>query len=110
MPKGLKTCPQCQNSVGPRTITCRCGHEFTTVVKKPKAACRATEVETPTATSETAPEIVCVSDEGALTTFIKRLKGAASVSKGTGGCYSAFLHHKYGVLQVEVYFPLQLKG
>ncbi len=29
MAKGQKTCPQCSNTMGPRTKTCKCGHNFT---------------------------------------------------------------------------------
>ena len=28
MPRGTKTCPSCNRSVGPRTKTCECGHNF----------------------------------------------------------------------------------
>lgn len=28
MPKGYKTCPECNNLTGPRTQLCKCGHTF----------------------------------------------------------------------------------
>jgi len=39
MAKGKKSCPQCNTSVGVRTKTCKCGHNFTskTKPKEPQA-------------------------------------------------------------------------
>ena len=112
MAKGKKTCPECGAEVGCRLRVCECDFKFPIKDHKQpskKTANQPVQKEVSEAT-EIAPEIVCVSDPDALKRFVAQIKEAAYSARHHGGVYSAFLHHKHGVVQVEVYFPLQLRG
>lgn len=112
MPKGKKQCPECKAYVGPRLATCECGHAFTFKAgKEPKAKrVRTAELavpgEKPVEPSPDPSEVVSVNDPEALDSFIKQIKDCREHANG-GGCYSAFLHHKLGVIQIEVQFPIR---
>lgn len=36
MPRGKKTCPECNKETGPRTLKCECGHDFKSQKKSAK--------------------------------------------------------------------------
>ncbi len=99
MPRGKKTCPECEAEWGPRTKVCECGHEFS--FNAPKGKKKAPKTEPATLTEE-ASIVVGIGDREDLNNFIDQLRAADSSSRQNGGMYSAFLHHKKGVLQVEV--------
>lgn len=112
MPKGRKTCPDCDAEVGCRKKSCGCGYEFPIKSSGGKRSVKqnqAVETDSTPVDQAVTPEIVCVNDEQAIDPFIAQLKDAAVGSKRTGGAYSAFLHHRDGTLQVEVGFPMRLK-
>ena len=112
MPRGKKSCPECHASVGPRLAVCECGHKFT--FKQGKAPKRKREalslpVEKPFEALTPEPsEVVGISDREALKSFIEQIQACQKDSNRTGGCYSAFLHHKQGTLQVEVWLDMVL--
>lgn len=116
MPRGKKQCPQCNALVGPRLRVCECGHEFTFKPgKAPKAKqkriAEIPQVEKPfEALTENPSETVGIKDRESLRSFIEQLQTCSANSDGTGGCYSAFLHHEHGTLEVQVWFPMVLKG
>ena len=97
MPKGFKQCPKCNVQVGPRLRICECGHTFV-----PKG--RRVPAENPTGNP---PPVVSIKDREALKTFINQLKAAYTKSDRAGGCYAAFLHHRHGVLQVDVWLEMR---
>ena len=113
MPRGKKQCPKCEALVGPRLAVCECGHEFTFEQGKAptgKQKARATQVEKPFENlTENASEVLGVNDRDALRSFIEQLQSCQADSNRTGGCYSAFLHHKHGTTQIEVWLPLRLR-
>jgi len=113
MPRGKKTCPECNAQVGPRLAVCECGFEFTFKHgKSPKRskAPKAIPVEKPfEALTENPVEVVGVKDRSELADFINQLQTCFKDSDRQGGCYSAFLHHQTGTLQVEVWFEMRLK-
>ena len=113
MPRGRKSCPECHALCGPRLATCECGHKFlfkagkapNTIGKPPKA--KSEEVKEPfEKLTENPIEVIGVSDRQALDTFIEQLKACRDDSNRNCGCYSAFLRHKHGRLQVEVWFGI----
>jgi hypothetical protein len=111
--RGHKTCPKCQIEVGPRTKICpQCKHEFVFGPGKApsrKTRNRAVPVEKPfEALTENPSEIIGVNDREALDSFITQLQSCRADSNRGGGCYSAFLHHKHGTLQVEIWFTMEL--
>ena len=114
MGKGKKTCPECSAELGVRTKICSCGHEFAfkhTGARLKKGPPTPPRSEKPFENlTENPPEVVGINDRVALESFIEQLQACGSNSDNTGGCYSAFLHHRNGVLQVEVGFPLRLRG
>ena len=112
MPRGKKSCPECHASVGPRLAVCECGHEFTFKQgKAPKAKRAALTLERPPeALTENPSEIVGTGDRDALQSFINQIQECYVNSDHNGGCYSAFLHHKNGTLQVQVQLSMRLKG
>lgn len=116
MPRGKKTCPKCQASVGPRLAICECGHEFTFKQgkapgqKRKRIAQLALLTEKPfEALTENPDTAIGVNDREAFDSFMDQMRACKENSNHTGGCYSAFLHHRHGVLQVEVWFPMRLK-
>lgn len=117
MPRGKKICPECGAPTGPRTTVCQCGHHFQFAEGKAPKTCKTKATRppeqdklSPGVTAEDAPEIVQISDRQALDSFIESLKMCRTDSNRNGGCFSAFLHHKHGTLQVEVWVPLVLHG
>ena len=114
MPRGKKSCPECHAEVGPRLAVCECGFEFTfNQGKAPgkRKAPRPPKVGTPHEPTEDdeVPAIVSAGDRGELDSFIAQLQACRDESNRSGGCYSAFLRHKFGTLKVEVYFPMRLE-
>lgn len=112
--RGHKVCPGCQAEVGPRTKTCVCGHEFTfkqgKTPKKKREALQLPPTEKPfEALTENPSEVVGISDREALKSFIKQLQACYENSNRNGGCYSSFLHHKVGTLQVDVWLSMRLR-
>lgn len=113
--KGKKKCPLCGAEAGPRLKVCggwQCGHVFAVKRKGPSRRKRTplTEVENPHENlTENPPPTVGVSSRDALDTFIEQLQAARDASDRTGGCYSAFLHHKTGILQVDVWSGMVLR-
>ena len=126
MPRGKKTCPQCNASVGPRLRVCECGHEFafkqkietqgpvrdltsaeTPVRLPPKIPPKASVVPVEKL-SDDPPKIVAITDRQELTAFIAQLQDSYTKSDRSGGGYSAFLHHKHGTLQVHVCLTMRL--
>ena len=110
MPKGKKSCPKCYKLCGPRLAKCECGHEFEFQpgrAPKRKRTALSLPVEKPfEALTENPPEVVGISDREALDSFIQQLRDCRDRSDHEGGCYSAFLHHKHGDLQVEVWLSI----
>lgn len=112
MPRGRKICPECNTAVGPRLAVCECGHAFTFKRgKEPKAkrvrtAELAVPSEEPTKLTPDPSEVVGVNDREALDSFIAQMEDCRENAK-KGGVYSAFLHHKTGVIQVEIQFPIR---
>ena len=111
MPRGKKICPECNAQVGPRLAVCGCGHAFTFKQGKgPKAKrVRTAELAVPSdEPSEPSPdpsEVVSVNDRETLDSFITQIQDCRENAK-KGGVYSAFLHHKFGVIQIEIQFPI----
>ncbi len=112
MPKGKKQCPECQAYVGPRLAVCECGYAFTFKTGKAPKAQRVRTAELavpsgkPTELTVNPSEVVGLSDREALDSFIEQIKDCRGYAE-KGGCYSAFLHHKLGVIQIEVQFPIR---
>ena len=112
MPKGKKQCPECKAYVGPRLAVCGCGYVFTFKAgKEPKAKrVRTAELavpnDEPTELTVNPSEVVSINDREALDSFIKQIKDCRDRANG-GGVYSGFLHHKSGVIQIEVQFPIR---
>ena len=108
MPRGKKICPECNAQVGPRLAVCGCGHAFTfkqgkgPKAKRVRTAELAVPSETPTKLTVSPSEVVGLSDREALDSFIEQIKACRRDSAFNGGCYSCFLHHKQGVLQIEI--------
>ncbi len=108
MPRGKKICPECNAAVGPRLAVCECGYAFTFKTgKAPKAQrVRTAELavpgEKPAELTVNPSEVVGLSDPGTLDSFIKQIKACREDSARNGGCYSCFLHHKQGILQIEI--------
>ena len=105
MPRGKKSCPECQALVGPRLRVCECGFEF---VFKPGKAPKKPRVKLSLdkpheKLTENPSEVVGISDRDALDSFIEQLKDCRNSSSRAGGCYTSFLHHKQGTLAVEVW-------
>ncbi len=113
MPRGKKTCPECNASVGPRLGTCECGHKFAfkqgSEPKRKREALKLPADREPEALTENPSEVIGVKDRDALRSFIEQLRSCQGDSNGNGGCYSAFLHHDHGVLQVRVQFTMRLR-
>jgi hypothetical protein len=114
MPRGKKSCPECHALVGPRLAVCECGYKF--AFKQGKAPKRKREAlplppgKKPfEALTENPSEVVGISDREALKSFIRQLESCYTDSNRNAGCYSAFLHHKHGTLQVEVALEMRLK-
>ena len=108
MPRGKKICPKCQAEVGPRLRVCDCGHEFPF---KGKTTRKRQSVEHPfEALTEKPSDVIGVADRGELKAFIGQLQTCYDDSNRSGGCYSAFLRHKKGTLQIEVWLEMRLKG
>lgn len=112
MPRGKKICPECNAAVGPRLAVCECGHEFAFKAGKgPKAKrVRTAELavpgEKPAEPTPDPSEVVSVNDREALNSFIEQIKDCRENAR-KGGVYSAFLHHKLGIIQIEVQFPIR---
>ena len=112
MPRGLKICPECDASVGPRTKICECGHEF--IVQSPRKAPSRKPPRIPAKEpfknlTEGPGPVVGIRDRRELDLFIDQLRECQADSDRTGGSYSAFLRHQNGTLQVEVWLSLELK-
>ena len=60
--------------------------------------------------SESPATVIGITDREALDSFLKQLQDCRSHSDLSGGCYSAFLHHRHGTLRVEVWLTMQPKG
>ena len=110
MPKGKKSCPECNALVGPRLAVCECGHKFAFKPGKKKAS-HMPPVEKPfEALTENPSEVVGINDREALNSFIEQLQACRTESNNTGGCYSAFLHCKGGhTMQVEIWLKMRTK-
>ena len=112
MPRGKKICPECNAAVGPRLAVCGCGYAFTfkqgkgPKAKRVRTAELAVPSDEPVEPSPDPSEIVSVNDREALDSFIKQIKDCRDRANG-GGVYSGFLHHKSGVIQIEVQFPIR---
>ncbi len=125
MPRGKKTCPDCEASVGPRLKVCECGYEFTFKQTKakdpvppmpmvprsspprrtPPRRSPPTRKSTPPVAEQKGPVSKCpirIRDKAMLDDFIEELKSCRADSTRNGGCYSAFLHHNAGIIQVEI--------
>ncbi len=116
MPRGKKTCPKCEALTGPRTAVCPCGHEFLFKPGKVPATRKAkaprpvrTDGLSQGVTAEDIPEIIQMADREAVDSLIEQLKMCRTDADRNGGCFSTFLHHEHGTLQIEVWFPMRLK-
>lgn len=111
MPRGKKSCPQCNASVGPRLRICQCGYEFAFKQKAESTAPRRSPPKIPSKValrsddatpSDDPPKVIVVTDRDEVQGFIQQLKSCYDRSNRGGGGYSSFLHHKYGTLQIDV--------
>ena len=112
MPRGKKSCPKCNASVGPRLRVCECGHEFAfkqgspSRRKPPAIPGREKPRED---LSDDPSTVVGVTDRDELREFIQQLQSCYDRSHANGGGYSAFLHHKTGKLEVDVCLEMKLR-
>ena len=111
MPKGKKSCPKCNASVGPRLQVCECGYEF--VFKQSSPLQREPPAipgrEKPREDLSDNPSIVVgVTDRDDLRSFIQQLQSCYDRSNANGGGYSAFLSHKHGKLEIDVCLEMRL--
>ena len=104
MPRGFKVCPECEAQLGPRTKVCECGHEFAFAAACRKRASKATAT-TPSVLTRDPSEVIRVTDPSDVAGLIEQLKACHEAGLQTGGCYSAFIPHKRGKLQIEMQFP-----
>ena len=49
-----------------------------------------------------------INDREALDSLIEQLQACREASDNNGGCYSAFVHHKTGTIQIEVWLKMRL--
>lgn len=131
MPRGVKTCPQCGTTCGPRTRQCSaaaCDHQYPIKGKtssppadrpspgppsigppslsKPSGPPSIPLKVKPTVEPGDAP--VVITDREKLNEFIEQLKSCSKRSNHNGGGYSCFLHHKNGVLQIDVCLEMRI--
>ena len=119
MPRGKKSCPKCNAFVGPRLKVCACGYEFEFKQKAesrppvrlpPKIPSKVEPSEDATPSADLPEKIsVTITDRDELKQFIAQLKSCYTRSDHNGGGYAAFLHHKQGVLQVDVCLQMRIR-
>lgn len=112
-----KRCPKCDTVTLASTAKCECGHKFISggadppwdkkTPRPPKKKGAPPKIAKPFEGLTASPaEVVGIQDREALKSFIKQLQECYKHSDYSGGCYSAFLHHRHGTLRVEVWLTL----
>lgn len=112
--KKEKECPDCGLVVAIDRAECDCSFKFASggneppwdkpTPRPPKKKGAPPRIEKPFEGLTASPaEVVGTRDREALDSFIKQLQACYKHSDYSGGCYSAFLHHRHGTLRVEVW-------
>jgi len=92
-----KLCPKCREEHGPRKKNCECGYSF--------AAVQASTI--PKRNHPSPPTMVTMNDPRQIRALIDGLRQSLEYAQRSGGCYTAFAHHKLGVIGIQVQLSLK---